>query len=138
MKLKKSIFSFHFSLDEKEEFQIAAFTVDKKHPCKELEDLTTSKDFETLVRDCEEEYGVHDVSCSPETEFMGFTSYEVEKENIDKVMKIFSDFFTAKGFTVSEVMKFEVSYNEEEEESYDQCQEELDEKYNKYIDSFKV
>ena len=139
MNLKKSIFNFHFCLEEEEKFVISAFSVNKEHPSKELQNLVNSDEFAKLVSSNENKYGVHDVSFNPEDELFGITSYEVEKDNIPDLMDSFKEFFINKGQEIADIVYLEVNYNEEEDEdSYDNCQEELDKKYNEYLDSFEV
>lgn len=70
--------------------------------------------YETLVELCEgdevldfsdetEQYGVHDFVTIGQEELIGYTSYEVEPQNTDKVMELWHKFFADHGVEVAAI-----------------------------------
>lgn len=134
----KSIFKFYFSVDEKFKSIIAYFIINEDKNNSEIKKIvdTPNSDFYKLTEKSEDLYGIHDVSFCPDDELFGFTSYEVEEENIPKIMENYRNLFIKEGYEVDKVQYFEESY-EEDEEDYDEKMELLEEKYNKIIDKLK-
>lgn len=134
----KSIFTFYFSVDEKFKSIIAYFIINEDKNNSEIKKIvdTPNSDFYKLTEKSEDLYGIHDVSFRPDNELFGFTSYEVEEENIPKIMENYRNLFIKEGYKVDKVQYFEESY-EEDEEDYDEKMELLEEKYNKIIDKLK-
>jgi hypothetical protein len=52
-----------------------------------------------------EDYGVHDLGYSPDTEIVGFCSYEIEETNIPIVMENWREYFISLGFTCGPIEK---------------------------------
>lgn len=104
-----SEFEFYFTLDVDDEHYI--------HFCKHTFDVVASDStgeqtkrlisdgehdqFNDFCSDTEFDYGVHDVSFNPSTQFYGFTSYEVDLESIDELVGKWKHFFESLGLTVS-------------------------------------
>jgi hypothetical protein len=112
----KEIFKFEFLIEDNFKYKIAYFTIeiDKNH--KELIKFVNDykSDFAKLTENSEENYGIHDVSFSPDKELFGFTSYEVEEDSIPELMKSYKDLFIKKGFEVNKIKYIEEFYQEDE------------------------
>lgn len=107
----KDEFEFYFSLDEENDegafkFEKHTFNViavdEAGEQIKYDIDCGEDDDFEDKCEELESDYGVHDVGFSPDTQFYGFTTYEVEEENIAELVDKWKVYFESRGFNVTD------------------------------------
>lgn len=105
----KDEFMFYFSLDEendegaykfeKHTFDVVA--VDQQGAQRKNDiDVGQDADFENKREELESDYGVHDVEFTPATQFYGFTTYEVEENDISELIEKWKAFFESIGLKV--------------------------------------
>lgn len=102
----QNIFLFNFYDEEVEKEKEYRFHIHAQTP-EQFQSLTlidqgADKKFNEFLSDMEGEYGVHDVSFG-DTEFYGFTSYEVVPNRYDDLLNQWREFFSKRGFHVSDV-----------------------------------
>ena len=67
-------------------------------------DYPEDSGFYDVISENEEKYGVHDLSFSPETEFLGYFSYEVDSKDQIPCVENIRNFFISRGILCSELV----------------------------------
>lgn len=109
--MKPLVFYFTFSLEDTDEEVIYGFNVENPLPFYEMLGGKAFEEVEDGIYDevtqiVESKYGVHDWSSSPNNnvDAIGYTTYEVERKNIDKVMNFWRNEFIESGCNCSKIV----------------------------------
>lgn len=105
--MKPIVFYFSFSLDSENDDSIMktfGFAIKDPMPFYKSLNATNFEDiqenfYNTITEDIESRYGVHDWSSGPsdDVDGIGYCTYEVEEENIQKLMNEWHEVFTKTG-----------------------------------------
>lgn len=131
--MKPLVFYFSFYLEETEEELTKGFIVDNPLPFYEKMKGKKFEDIEEILYDkitekIESKFGVHDWSSSPNknVDAIGYTTYEVEQKNIDKLMDIWHNEFIKRGADCSKIV--DIKNNGDDFDIYNDIKTQLNQK----------
>lgn len=109
--MKPLVFYFTFSLEDTDEEITYGFNVENPLPFYKMlggENFEDVEDgiYDEITQELESNFGVHDWSSSPNNnvDAIGYTTYEVEKNDISKLMNAWNNEFIESGCSCSKVV----------------------------------